>query len=151
LWGGNGACARPDRASVKPRSNPGQTGRPRRYEQGRQDEALALLRQSLALWFKPEGSDEEEDDDDDGDGEEEEEGEEEEGAGGGGKGAAGGEVEMADAAAAKGGKRGGVRGGGGGGGDGPLLKPRTMSEDPGEDAGGEGKPKGWRGVFGGAS
>ncbi|GBF92334.1 hypothetical protein Rsub_05536 [Raphidocelis subcapitata] len=112
-----------------------------RYEQGRQDEALSLLRQSLALWFKPEASEEEEEEEDEQE-EEETEGEEE-GGGGKGGGAAGGEVDMADAGAAaaagKGGGRGrgGGGGGGGGAGGGPLRKPRTMSEDPGEDASGE--------------
>lgn len=38
------------------------------YEQGNAEQALQLLKQSMALWFKPQGQSEDEDDgDDDGD------------------------------------------------------------------------------------
>jgi kinesin family protein 5 len=39
-----------------------------RYEQGAADEALQLLRQSMALWFKAQGSGDEESDSEDGGG-----------------------------------------------------------------------------------
>jgi hypothetical protein len=38
-----------------------------RYEQGNSEEALQLLKQSMKLWFRRQGSSDEEDDDDDDD------------------------------------------------------------------------------------